>query len=163
MGVAADAARVGGPVRVQFGRSRRPRARFAPVGPRAFLGRPGCEPGPVEAHDLAQAERRAIRRVVANAVSYNERNHYAVTNSEIPERSEHSHDYRAIAARLTTADEAPTRPSNTPGRARGAEEGARHRRHHGAAAQRPERELTNHHTNGPANLMAGPFVFKPPH
>ncbi|WP_280470572.1 hypothetical protein [Nocardia farcinica] len=45
-----------------------------------------------EAHDLAQAERRAIRRAVANAVSYNERNHYAVTNSEIPERSEHSHD-----------------------------------------------------------------------
>ncbi|MBF6422975.1 hypothetical protein IU436_30355 [Nocardia farcinica] len=51
---------------------------------------------------------------MANAVSYNERNHYAVTNSEIPERSEHSHDYRAIAARLTTADEAPIRPSNTP-------------------------------------------------
>lgn len=68
----------------------------------------------VEAHDLAQAERRAIRWAVANAVSYNERNRYAVTSGEIPERSEHSHDYRAIAARLSAADEAPIRPSHTP-------------------------------------------------
>ncbi|MBC7299819.1 hypothetical protein [Nocardia salmonicida] len=68
----------------------------------------------VEANDLAQAERRAIRRAVANAVSYNERNQYAVGNGDIPERSESSNDYRAIAARLTSTDEAPIRAASTP-------------------------------------------------
>lgn len=69
----------------------------------------------VEARDLAQAERRAIRRAVANAVSYNERNHYALGNDgDIPERSESAHDYRAIAARLISTKEAPIRSASTP-------------------------------------------------